>query len=89
MYQIYTEAIGEYQSLEKRVARECFCLVSFQKPRLASTHLVSKPNVCFISIVNTNADRTLVVSLNLMNLVQTLVITSGLLVGFLHHEGTE
>jgi ABC-type multidrug transport system fused ATPase/permease subunit len=27
--QRYTEAIGEYQSLEKRVVRECFCLISF------------------------------------------------------------
>lgn len=34
--QRYTEAIEEYQSLEKRVVRECFCLISFPKSRLAS-----------------------------------------------------
>ncbi|KAG1812475.1 uncharacterized protein BJ212DRAFT_1518973 [Suillus subaureus] len=34
--QRYTEAIGECQSLENRVVRECFRLISFQKPRLVS-----------------------------------------------------
>ena len=54
----YTGAIGEYQTFERRVVRECCFLRSHQW-----SHSYS------------------IVSLNLLNLAQTFIITSGLLVG--------